>query len=363
VAAVRVLELDARRGLIKLVPEDVEDLYYLALIVRKGDVVRAWTKRSVKVDRGFRVERGERVRVYLGVRVEGVEFSEFANRLRVRGVVVEAPEHLHARGSHHTILVEPGKEVVIQKEELLKFELDLLKKCSKPKGRALVVSVGDDHSVIGVLGASGMTILAEIRNRQARRPEDHSLKAAYEDYLSEVVAHLRRVLSRQEATVVVVLCPSLLKKWVEEALDKARVRREAEVRVIMVSEGGLAGLYEFLRGREALKVARHSSAVYERLQVDEVFRRLVSEPGRVLVGMEEVRSGSLYGAVDRLVVLDSLIRTLPDNEELMGVVRRVEESGGRVVIVSERSEAGAKLKSLGGIAALTRYELKNSVLH
>ncbi len=359
----RVLELDVRRGLIRLIPEDVEDLYYLALIVRRGDVVRAWTKRSVKVDRGFRVERGERVRVYLGVRVEAVEFSEFANRLRVRGVVVEAPERIHAKGSHHTILVEPGKEVVVQKEELLKFELDLLRRSSRPKGRALVISVGDDHSVIGVLGASGVTVLAEIRNTWARRPEDSSLKAAYESYLSEVVAHLRRVLSRHEATVVVVLCPNLLRRWVEEALDEARVCREAEVRVVTVSEGGLAGLYEFLRGEEALRVARRSSAVYERLQVDEVFRRLVSEPGRVLVGMEEVQLGSLCGAVDRLVVLDRLIRTLPDNEELMEVVRRVEESGGRVVIVSERSEAGAKLKSLGGIAALARYELKDSVLH
>ena len=75
------------------------------LYAETGDLVRASTYRreDVKTDK-VRPERGEKVRVTLTVRVEGVEFQAFSDRLRITGVIVEGPQDL---GRHHTLNVAP----------------------------------------------------------------------------------------------------------------------------------------------------------------------------------------------------------------------------------------------------------------
>jgi len=359
----KILELDLKNQKLRLIPEDVEDLYYLTLIVRKGDIIRAWTKRSTKIEREFGSERGEKIRVYLGIRVEDMEFSEFVNRLRVKGIIIEAPEDLHVKGCHHTILVSPGKEIVIEKEIILNFELELLKRSVRPRSHAVVLSVGDDYSVIGILGIGGVVPLVEIANKYRKSLRTESLRLMYESYLGEVVSYLKRVIKRYEATVVIILSPTLLRDWLLEVLRKGSIYEESDVRVFKVSEGGLAGIYEFLRSDVAQSMLKEARLMYEQRQVNEVYERLVKDPLRVVVGFNEVKVACEMGAIDRLIILDKLVRTLPENEDLMSIIRRVESFGGKVIIISERGEAGAKLKSLGGLVALTRFKLDKSTFY
>ena len=50
--------------------------------------------------------------------------------------------------------------------------------------------------------------------------------------------------------------------------------------------------------------------------------------------------------------MELLRRSLED------LMRKVEEKGGEVIIVSAEHEAGAKLNSLGGVAALLRFPVE-----
>jgi len=61
----------------------------------------------------------------------------------------------------------------------------------------------------------------------------------------------------------------------------------------------------------------------------------------------------MAGAVDTLLVLDSEVRK-GGVEKLMTAV---ENGRGNVIVVSERFEAGKKLESIGGLAALLRYRM------
>src|SRR6266545_498007 len=101
--AMRVLHRDPKTGEIKIRVENADDLWHLHNLVRDGDLVRASTYRreDVKTDK-VRPERGEKVRVTLTIRVEGVEFQAFSDRLRITGVIVEGPQDL---GRHHTLNV------------------------------------------------------------------------------------------------------------------------------------------------------------------------------------------------------------------------------------------------------------------
>jgi protein pelota len=63
--------------------------------------------------------------------------------------------------------------------------------------------------------------------------------------------------------------------------------------------------------------------------------------------------------VDTLVVADHVIREAEDEERsrIESIMRKVEERGGKVTLVSSEQEAGKMLQSLGGLAALLRYRL------
>ena len=64
-----------------------------------------------------------------------------------------------------------------------------------------------------------------------------------------------------------------------------------------------------------------------------------------------------YGAVNLLLIADRLLREMVDQERrrMEELTRNVEEKGGRVMVVSTEHEAGEKLISLGGVAALLRF--------
>ncbi|MEM2563942.1 MAG: mRNA surveillance protein Pelota, partial [Candidatus Bathyarchaeia archaeon] len=75
--------------------------------------------------------------------------------------------------------------------------------------------------------------------------------------------------------------------------------------------------------------------------------------------LSEVERAVSLGAVEEILVTDELIRDSSDDEmlHLEELIRSVEDKGGRVRIISIEHEAGAKLKSLGGIAALLRFPI------
>src|SRR5207245_10780364 len=93
--AMRVLHRDPKTGEIKVRVENADDLWHLHNLLLPGDLVRASTTRreEVKSDK-VRPERGEKVRVTLTIRVEGVEIQAFSDRLRIPGVIVEGPPEL-----------------------------------------------------------------------------------------------------------------------------------------------------------------------------------------------------------------------------------------------------------------------------
>jgi protein pelota len=79
----------------------------------------------------------------------------------------------------------------------------------------------------------------------------------------------------------------------------------------------------------------------------------------VTYGFDDVERSTNYGAVENLLVADSSLRDTKDEERraLEKIMKRVEEVGGKVMVLSTENEAGAKLISLGGIAALLRFPI------
>ena len=158
----RVLHRDPKTGEIKLRVENADDLWHLHNLVQPGDLVRASTYRrgDVKTDK-VRPERGEKVRVTLTVRVEGVEFQALSDRLRITGVIVEGPQDL---GRHHTLNVAPEDVLSVIKiwrpHELRRIE-EAVAAAQKPLVSFL--SLDDEEALLAHLRQYGVKELATIR--------------------------------------------------------------------------------------------------------------------------------------------------------------------------------------------------------
>ena len=86
--------------------------------------------------------------------------------------------------------------------------------------------------------------------------------------------------------------------------------------------------------------------------MDEVLCR-IAQDGAVAYGRQEVQDAIGYGAVEQVLVADTLLR----DPATMALIEKAEAMRAVVVVLSSSFEPGERLVALGGIAALLRYKL------
>jgi protein pelota len=84
--------------------------------------------------------------------------------------------------------------------------------------------------------------------------------------------------------------------------------------------------------------------------MDEVLLR-VSQDGAVAYGEKEVQEAVELGAVEQVLIADTLLR----DENITKLIEKAEAMRAVIVILSSGFEPGERLVALGGIAALLRY--------
>lgn len=353
--------MNLKKGIVKVLPESLDDLWHLYNIILEKDEVRARTTRELKVDDQYaRPKKGKRVPVLLGVRVEKVLWDKILNRLRIHGIVCEAPEEISVRGSHHTIDVTVNKPVTIVKSEWLKHQVDRLKRASMVTAAPLIVmSIDDEEYCVAVLRQYGVDVKVEEKTRLPGKLEAEKRTGAMREFFKTALKSLRETWISLHSSIVVI-GPGFVKNdffsYVKrEALDVAG----AVVDVKGVNNAGVAGIHEALRSGIFTKALKHVRIAEETEVMEEVLARLGKGRGDVTYGYSEVEKASGYGAVERLVVADVTLRESPDEKRkaLEKIMNEVEEKGGRITLVSTEHEAGTQLLSLGGVAALLRFPL------
>jgi protein pelota len=93
--------------------------------------------------------------------------------------------------------------------------------------------------------------------------------------------------------------------------------------------------------------------------MEEFLARLGRGKEDATYGFDDVERATNYGAVEKLLVADSTLRETTDEKRvaLESLMKNVEDARGEILVISTENEAGTKLLSLGGIAALLRFPL------
>ena len=119
----KILRKDLKHGIMQLELRNIDDLWALYNVIEKGDRVFGRTTREVKSTESARPS-SRRVAVNLGITVQKVYFDRDLNRLRVHGIVFEAPEEVRVTGSHHTLSVGPEDALTILKDRWLNHHVE-----------------------------------------------------------------------------------------------------------------------------------------------------------------------------------------------------------------------------------------------
>jgi len=358
----RILNYDARHGVLKALPEDVDDLWVLYNVIHPKDVIYARTSREIKKDdEGSRPSEGKRVSLNIGLRVDKVSFQSESTRIRVGGFIVEAPEKYGLLGDHHTVNIELNQDITIVKQEWQKYDLERLKKATQERGPTiLIVALDDEQGAVAILRQHGIITKGEIRSRLPGKLEYDKREKAVNDYYDTLLQILSDVWNQTHGLIAIV-GPGFWKEDFASYIQQHRHDLHSNlVTVAMASTGGTAGIEEALRSGVLRKIAEKSRVIVETELVDKVMARLGKQQGEVSYGLEGVMKAISFGAVEEILVADQFLRESEDEErrQIEDLLREVEKMGGRVSVISVEHEGGRKLVGVGGVAALLRFRIE-----
>jgi protein pelota len=350
-----------KKGYVRVAPQSLDDLWHLYNIILPGDQVYARTTREVKVQKEFsRPQEGRRIMVTLGIKVEDILWDRSLNRLRVRGVIIDIPEDIGGRGSYHTLNVVVDQPLTLTKPKWAKHQVDRLKKASHVETPLiLLISIDDEEYAIAVLRQYGLDVKAQKTIQLPGKLEPDGREEALAGYFKEALGLMREVWESIKCPIAVLGLGFVKNSFVKYVRDKDQDMASAIVDVKGVNSSGLAGINEAIRSGVLTKTLKNARMAEETRQVEEVLTRLGIGKSDVAYGLEEVAKAARYGAVEKLLIADSVLRESPDEKrlEFERLMREVEEKAGQIVVVSTEHEAGHKLEGLGGIAALLRFRI------
>jgi protein pelota len=354
----RVLERNLKKGLVRVVPETVDDFWHLYNVIYRGDKVYAETTREVKVDVKYgRPKRGIRIPVFLGVKVEDVGWDKFLGRLRVHGTICDAPDTVPG-GAHHTLNVTLQTPVTIVKDSWARHELERLKRAtSSSETPVVVVCIDDEGYVIATTAQYGVEERIEERVKLPGKLESDKRNEATKAYFGKALASLRQVWTPVHGPIAIIGVGFVKDEFARFVREEAADVAAAVADVKSVNNSGAVGIHEALKSGVLLKTLKKLRVAEETEIVEEVLKRLGKEEGTVSYGFEEVKRVAGLGAVEKLILTDKMLRESEDQKRLSleQVMETVEVKGGSIMVVSAEHEAGAQLTGLGGLAALLRF--------
>jgi len=358
----RLLALDLKQGAAKLAIENVDDLWHLYNLVRKEDLVYARTTREIKPTKeGGRPVKGERRSLTLGIRVNDVLFDKNSNRLRIRGLAIEAPEKYKGiKGSFHTLSLTTNDTLRLVKQAWKGHELKRIKSACRIKAPPIIIiSIDDEEACIGILGHFNVDVKFEERLRLPGKREVDKRRDAVKKYFSKVSHAFQEVWKSTKGRVVIV-GPGFIKKDLANYFrDNLRLQPTPNITLAFTGSAGISGINEALRSGVLLRVMKENRVLQEISLVKRFFANLTSDSRTATYGVDEVEKAAVHGAVDTLIVVDIHLRESPEQERwrLEEAIREVEKRRGKLVVISSEHEGGENIMSLGGVAAILRFAI------
>ena len=351
----KIIDEDEKEGIVEIVPETLDDLWHLSHIVEVGDNASSKTTRRIQDNTGdkLRSDRGVKKTFYLGLDVENVSFHLFTGKLRLTGVITRGPEDLIPLGSHHTLEVKLNTPITIKKERWPKWAIKRLNQAieASKKLSAIIVVLEDDTATLGLMRQYGIEYYGPIKgNVSGKRIIDKNRQKNIVQFYEKVIESIRKFDSIQN---IVIAGPGFVKNDFYDYL-KDNHDDLAKISIIEATgSGGRNGISEVLKKGTVEKLTAENRVALEMSAIDNLLTEIAKNSSKIAYGLKETKNAINLGAVSELLILDTKVAS----ESMGEAMDMVENMKGEVMVISSEHEGGKQLESLGGMAAILRYEI------
>ena len=317
--------------------EGKEDIYYLSRIIELGDKIGMVDFRTTS-----RGERGEKIRAYLIILVEKINVDYDSGCIRVLGKIEQGPEDV-LQGYHSFDLCE-GSVFDIYKE-WKEYQWLILKKAEKVvKLNILAVVLDEKEATFGEITQLGVKELYSLRSENSGKYYDEGNK----QYYKEILNAISNAVNNYDK--IILAGPGFTKDNIYSLLAD-----DVKSRVVLgnTSITGITGLNEIVKRGIVEKVIKDTEINKEISEVENLLLLLSKNDSKVAYGVSYVYESLSMGAVEKLLVLDTLLSA----REVQDMIEMAEKAKAKVIIISSEHEGGKKLDALGGIAGILRYEI------
>ncbi len=348
-------------GELKVQIDSLDDLWVLYNIIRAEDRIRGRTYRRVVLRDG---DTGDRRPMMLGITVEKIEFHEFTNRLRVLGSIYEGPPDWISIGQHHTFNLEIGSKITIFKDEWYRNDVQRIRRNLDKKDSSMVLccAIESGNASIALLSNYSLTPITEIKeNIPGKRYSHQNHKESLQKFFKNVLQVCTENVSRYAITFGVFCGPGFIKERFAEFYKEwlETNKKTLQIRVLNASSGELSSMYEILRNGSLAGQVTNLKLTAEEMIMTKFIELLGEDQGMVVYGLDYVLKASQMGAVETLLLCDTMLRSsdVAKRSKLEGALNDTEKNRGTVHILSTANPAGEQLESYSNIAAILRYKL------
>jgi protein pelota len=349
-----------------VIPEDADDLLTLRRIIENGDYVFADTTRVIKKVKEFaRPDKGERIKVRVSVRVESISLDDIVDRLRITGIITNTDNELVPRGIHHSLTVQVGDTITIDKNRKWNdVETNILKR-SGNSTNFILVAIDAQEAAVAKISGTHLKIIPNIYSGQSGKRYQHAAKnnPNIEIFFDDIAKTIQSMFSAAEeeennSTIIIIFGPGETKRRFYNLLVEKYKLEKGKVSLIDgVDVAGEDGIFVFLRS-PAIKEAMSSSKLATVSSIlDEIMRLVHKGDAKYAMGMQEVSNAASIKAIEYLVFSDSIFKTTDEND-VVKLLNLLESQGAKSFAVDSSTDIGWRVSSLGGIVALLRYSIR-----
>ena len=348
-----------------VIPEDADDLLTLRRIIENGDYVFADTTRVIKKVKEFaRPDKGERIKVRVSVRVESISLDDMVDRLRITGIITNTDNELVPRGIHHSLTVQVGDTITIDKNRKWNdVETNILKR-SGNSTNFILVAIDAQEAAVAKISGTHLKIIPNIYSGQSGKRYQHAAKnnPNIEIFFDDIAKTIQSIFSAAEEeennSTIIIFGPGETKRRFYNLLGEKHKLERGKVSLIDgVDVAGEDGIFVFLRS-PAIKEAMSSSKLATVSSIlDEIMRLVHKGDAKYAMGMQEVSNAASIKAIEYLVFSDSIFKTTDEND-VVKLLNLLESQGAKSFAVDSSTDIGWRVSSLGGIVALLRYSIR-----
>jgi protein pelota len=347
-----------------VIPEDADDLFTLRRIIENGDHIFADTTRVIKKVKEYaRPDKGERIKVRVSLRVEGIGLDNMVDRLRITGIITNTDNELVPRGIHHSLTVQVGDTITIDKNRKWNdVETNILRR-SGNSTNFILVAIDAQEAAVAKISGTHLKIIPNIYSGQSGKRYQHAAKnnpnieIFFEDIAKTIQSMFSSTAADNSNTIIIFGPGETKRRFYNLLVDKQKLERGNISIIDGVDVAGEDGIFVFLRSSAIKEVMSSSKLATVSSILDEIMRLVHKGDAKYAMGMQEVSYAASIKAIEYLVFSDSIFKTTDEND-VVKLLNLLESHGAKSFAVDSSTDIGWRVSSLGGIVALLRYSIR-----